>query len=695
MVSAHTISTLAVRETPPAEPSIILASRVLSACSNPSPPPTPPLLPQHTFQDCDDAQLIDVLDPQQGRDAEFGTPTGPAFLLDELSGPVATSSPFEPRSATPTPRHTEDQANTSQPDLITFDSFPATDPGDNHSRQEPQTILVADSDPVQPVTKSVDELFSISPRPSLASPIATINELIMPNAHLDKESTATPNEEVGVTCPLAIEVDPPASPPLIDMAVPEDEGVTHLVMPSEEPPVSDHQTPPLRRSTRPRKSRSSLPQTIVDTSPQPPSVHEGVEDAGSGAAVVRKPNDAQESPQRKRKLKLTPKPEDKGEGSSMGVPITPRRLTQVTRVHRELGSLSPMSAAVLTQLLPKPSGDSASRSTTPQPPQDDSVPHPDAAPAVSAPATPPLQTPAFVFPKVSQSDVLGDASRPKSPLRPFSPSRFAEGSRTPARRVPIAQAIADGTYSAHKLPAAFGAVRPPNQPGSPVFKKLALDDPARSPAKRVLMNEAVLVPPPSPEKSVDKGKGRATTIRPQSTVRSSSVPPRERTASAEPPSTLSRRERGASAEPSARPVALGRRPFFQKPASSDGVSTSSMQTRTTLPYPLRQQQRSHPTIPEAEEPGTSAVRPAAPGASTVANGAAQTLASPAKAGSSLRQPSAGVGSRIPRIGAKPYARTKPVGAAPSKLPTPSKPKTVTRGKVHLYVEYLVVHRLYR
>lgn len=695
MVSAHTISTLAVRETPPAEPSIILASRVLSACSNPSPPPTPPLLPQHTFQDCDDAQLIDVLDPQQGRDAEFGTPTGPAFLLDELSGPVATSSPFEPRYATPTPRHTEDQANTSQPDLITFDSFPATDPGDNHSRQEPQTILVADSDPVQPVTKSVDELFSISPRPSLASPIATINELIMPNAHLDKESTATPNEEVGVTCPLAIEVDPPASPPLIDMAVPEDEGVTHLVMPSEEPPVSDHQTPPLRRSTRPRKSRSSLPQTIVDTSPQPPSVHEGVEDAGSGAAVVQKPNDAQESPQRKRKLKLTPKPEDKGEGSSMGVPITPRRLTQVTRVHRELGSLSPMSAAVLTQLLPKPSGDSASRSTTPQPPQDDSVPHPDAAPAVSAPATPPLQTPAFVFPKVSQSDVLGDASRPKSPLRPFSPSRFAEGSRTPARRVPIAQAIADGTYSAHKLPAAFGAVRPPNQPGSPVFKKLALDDPARSPAKRVLMNEAVLVPPPSPEKSVDKGKGRATTIRPQSTVRSSSVPPRERTASAEPPSTLSRRERGASAEPSARPVALGRRPFFQKPASSDGVSTSSMQTRTTLPYPLRQQQRSHPTIPEAEEPGTSAVRPAAPGASTVANGAAQTLASPAKAGSSLRQPSAGVGSRIPRIGAKPYARTKPVGAAPSKLPTPSKPKTVTRGKVHLYVEYLVVHRLYR
>ncbi|KAJ2957896.1 hypothetical protein NUW54_g14570 [Trametes sanguinea] len=48
-------------------------------------------------------------------------------------------------------------------------------------------------------------------------------------------------------------------------------------------------------------------------------------------------------------------------------------------------------------------------------------------------------------------------------------------------------------------------------------------------------------------------------------------------------------------------------------------------------------------------------------------------ASPAKAASSLRQPSAGPSSKIPRIGAKPYARPTATGkheVAASKLPAP-------------------------
>ncbi|KAI0748055.1 hypothetical protein C8Q80DRAFT_1270502 [Daedaleopsis nitida] len=641
----------------PDEPSMILASKVLSACSNPSPPPTPPLPIQQALPELEDAQLVDISDPAEVQGHLLGTPTRPRLPLGHLSEPIATSSPFAPPSSLYTPTHADSQANVSQADLIAFDSFSAPNPHEPDDPPAPSFDAVQDLAPLIPT--SVDDLLALSPHTAVALPEGA-QQFDTQNPSGNKESIGNEEQEQVqvVRSPVLEAIPATVTAPLIEMTLAADEG-----------------TPPPRRSSRPRKSRSPLPQTVVDYSPQPHPPAQA--DVMVPAAT---PDDVQNSPQRKRKLNVASDYDDRCEGGSSGAPLTPRRLPQVAHMHRELGSLSPMSAGVLMQLLPKPADGSASGSSTPQPPTTSQVSNLQEIPEAAhppAPSTPPHQITGFVFPKVVPSDISSSAARPKSPLRPFSPPKVAEGSRTPARRVPIAQAIADGTYSAQKLPAAFGAFRAPN-PTSPVFKKLAIDDPTRSPAKRVPMSEAVPVPPLSPGKNVDKGKGRAVT-RPQSPVRALSVPrERQRSTSVEPQPLLGRRERGASAEPSSRPPALGRRPLFQKPASSDGVSSSGLKSQAALPFPFTQQQRLHPAIPEDEESGPSAVRSNAAGASGVV---AHASVSPAKSGSSLRQPSAGAGSKIPRIGTKPYARPKAVDGAPSKLPTPAKTRMITKAKL--------------
>ncbi|KAI0721713.1 hypothetical protein C8T65DRAFT_203197 [Cerioporus squamosus] len=648
----------------PDEPSIILASRVLSACSNPSPPPSPPPTLQQPLPVSNDVQLVDVTDPGDYQDADVSTPKGPLIALDGLSEPIASSSPFIQPSPTTAPKPPDDQGDVSQPDLITFDSFSEADSSRHHVATI--TSCAAASTPSRLAPKSVDDLLSMSPHP-ISTSFAQAERADTQEIDMDKEATVTPDDEMEGANSLAHQVDPRApSPLLIEMTVPAEEAA-HAPASANEPAVLDldeEQTPPLRRSTRPRRSRSSLPQTITNPSPRVTPPKKQVDTDASA--------DSDSTPQRKRKAKPSPAREDKGDEAIVQVVATPRSLPQLAHVHRELGSLSPMSAAVLTQLLPR-GGGSASGPSSPLPPQptEDNSPSTEIVPE-PAPHTPPHQSTSFVFPRVGPSDASSDAPRPKSPLRPFSPSKFAEGSRTrtPARRVPIAQAIADGTYSSQKLPGAFATTRPPHAPGSPVFKKLVLDDPGRSPARRVPMSEALPVPPHSPSR-VDKGKGKAV-FRAQSPVRASSIPPRQRSASAEPQPVFGRKERGTSADPSTRPPALGRRPLFQKPASSDGTPSSSLKSRTVLPFPLTGQQRLPPAIPEADESGSSAARPAATGAP----------ASPAKLGSSLRQPSAGAGSKIPRIGAKPYARPRAgtVDAAPSKLPTPVKARIVTKAK---------------
>ncbi|KAI1795940.1 hypothetical protein LXA43DRAFT_880920 [Ganoderma leucocontextum] len=651
-------------DTIPDEPSVILASRVLSACSNPSPPPSPPLTAKNHMSEPDDIQHFDLLGSSWPPNALDGA----LIPLDGLAEPIMSSSPFLPRVSTPTQQHTS-QANTSQPDLIAFDSF--STPNASHINALSGSAPLHDT-LAQPTTPSVDDLLAMSPRPSL--PIVHDQQTDVPEHSEPVSPTATLDEGMEVATSFVGGVERSPSPtPLIQVAAPKEATALESTSSSEDASTPKEETPPLRRSSRPRKSRSSLPQTIANTSLQPPlTKQQSTEPECSGAEQ----SDEQRNTQRKRKLRHSPKPEDKGEGTSTNAPTTPRRLPQVACLQRELGSLSPMSTAVLSQLFANVAAGSASGSATPLPPQipqDDGGPRPGNVLA-PAPKTPPQQTPSFIFPKVGPSgDPASGAQRPRSPLRPFSPSRFGEGSRTPARRVPIAQAVAEGTYSPNQLPSAFGTARPTNAPGSPVFKKLALDDPLRSPAKRVPMNEAVPAPPPSPGRPLDKGKGKSIP-RLQSPVRASSVP-RQRSTSVEP-QPLPRRERGASAEPAPRQPALGRRPLFQKPASSDGVPGSAIKPNSGLPFPLvpGQQQRV-PSIPEGEESCLSPTR-LAPRAAVGAGsrGTSAAAASPAKQGSSLRQPSAGSGSKIPRIGAKPYARPRSATSveAASKFPASTK-----------------------
>ena len=643
----------------------MLASRVLSASGNPSPPPSPPLPSESGPSTFMDVQLLDISNSPQPQATPIETPTGPLIPIDDVPELSAAPPPIISRATTPTPAHI-DVANTSQPDLITFDSFSASRDTDGPTTSEPQ---YQESLPARLTASTIDDLLSMSPRPI----ISATQEDIPDSTLAEPQSDATaPEDEEEVENSLVIEVDSPTLPTLLANSPPPEAG---RVEDSE--PTAEHaqgSTPQLRRSSRPRKSRSSLPQTVA-TPPQPSTSSIEVVEKSSGTAPTPASQDAQPSPARKRKLKPTPRLGSNILDGTADV-STPRRVPRTDLTRRDLGSLSPMSAAVLKQLLPAAApGESVSRSTTPQPQTSEPAGPPEPA---APPSTPPNQAANLVFPKVG-SQVDGTATeiqRPRSPLRPFptSPSKLDDIARTPARRVPIAQAIAEGTYSAQKLPALFGAPRPTAAPGSPVFKRLALDDPTRSPAKRVPISEAVIIPPYSPS----KGKEVA---RPSSPVRPA-LRERERSGSAEPRPLLDRKERGASAEPTTRPPALGRRPFFQKPASSDGITSSSASTkpRTALPFPLVQSQRLHPSIPEADEPGPSVVRPSTATAGTSSQ-RAQPTASPAKGVSSLRQPSAGAGSKIPRIGAKPYARPKAAGkpeGSSSKLPTPAKSRPASK-----------------
>ncbi|KAI0781006.1 hypothetical protein BD413DRAFT_675508 [Trametes elegans] len=617
----------------PDEPSVVLANRVLSASGNPSPPPSPLLPSQTDVAPFPDVQLLDVSDSPQPQGSFDSIPTGPLIPIDGLPEPTAASSPPISRQGTPSPNHAG-AANTSQPDLIAFDSFsvPHDDPPLAMQSQDQQLLSA------QPSNSTVDDLLSMSPNPvsMVPSEHEQSDAPLAPRATQD--AITTPDEEMEVVNSLIIEPDCPV-PSIEEADNTEQPLLEEAHVEGLAPETSQDTNPPLRRSTRPRKSRNSLPEATA-TPPQnaqPKLLNETPEELGNALkSRLEHQQVPQPSPARKRKLKAYPQLGDKGVGSGIDV-ITPKRPPQPTLAPRELGPLSPVSAAVLTQLLPQAAGESVSQFTTPQPqanePAVSSLPDP-------APSTP-QQAVNLVFPKVGQqtTDAAPDIQRPRSPLRPFPSSMLKpdEVTRTPARRVPIAQAVAEGTYSAQKLPALFGPSRTTTAvPGTPVFRRPALDDPARSPAKRVPMSEAVIVP---------------------------RVLVRARVSFVLGPRYARRREN----ENAAAPPNLDR-----SPGGGSGARPQNPQHAHLL------SDEDH-SIPEADEPGPSTSQ--APATSMGAQASKQVKTSPAKPASSLRQPSVGAGSKIPRIGVKPYARSKSAGkpaTVTSKLPTPAKSRVASK-----------------
>lgn len=269
------------------------------------------------------------------------------------------------------------------------------------------------------------------------------------------------------------------------------------------------------------------------------------------------------------------------------------------------------------------------------------------------PATPPqTPRPSLMYPDISGSTVQRPVVAP-TPVREnnnarkfTSPAKFSsevnDVCRTPARRVPIETVLARGTSSLQRT-VQLSTGSDPSQLGrfpttrTLIFTRPALDDPSRSPAKRVPVTDLPASPP-------RENQTQSSPTRFSLRTGSASVEPRPlgsvvaRSQSAEPCPTISK---SGNDERSKEPV-FPKAPMPPIP-------------RTKLPFPLLPVQKPGsdlpPSIPEEREGSATG--------NTEAGVMLGRLSQDTM--SQLRQPSAN--SRIPRIGNKPYARPPPKGKA--------------------------------
>ncbi|KIK59903.1 hypothetical protein GYMLUDRAFT_60002 [Collybiopsis luxurians FD-317 M1] len=355
----------------------------------------------------------------------------------------------------------------------------------------------------------------------------------------------------------------PSLPPPTDLDE-EQFVVDALVLPTAReithPPSSP---PPPRLATRPRRS------TARYSSPIRP------EELESDPQLSEQSSNQPKVPVSPRKtVTLVPYTPDPPTFVEESKPRSPSRIVAPATAaakSRELGSLSPSSVTILTSLLPPPA---------PPPSPLREVPEPDSAEAETSHVAPPIR---FASP-------IRKSSPKKFILHPAAPDH---PNTTPARRIPIQDAIANGQISPDKgfkqlsggrFPLASSRHLPIQSPARRVFVQ---DDSISSPSKKML----------------------------GSPVRSRSVEPT-------PSQPLQLKKRSESVEPASSGNSgkvAGRPSPFSRP---DFASTRTL----------------HPTIPEE-------------GPSTISGGS-QTLSIAPVKNSRLRQPT----SKIPRIGSKPYAR---------------------------------------
>lgn len=584
------------------EPSSALATKISRAWDNPSPPPSPPF-PPHNPEDLlelDTHQAVD-LPPFEAGTSESDV----AAMLDVQQGATEESLSRELSVAT-----------LPQSDLINFDppTYPNNAPRPplvTHSITSSLTDFVQAPLDTYEHSSTVDELLAISPQrqmtppplPSTEVPVVDVRKMLSAdNTYAQK---ATPLEEqvdiqIQQLAPVTISSTPSTSPippqPLINLAP---------VLESEESGT------PLRRSSRQRRSVSPLVLPLVNQ--HSPSATFGSQDI---PALQVSPNEPlllspRSGPARRKSAKgkereLSSLPTGVTEAEAMHgqvsgtteVPPTPsERPEEHTRFR--LRSLSPTSTGVLEQLLP-----SKLSSAMHEPQHNPFIPQP----VFAAP------------PRASNISSANTASQ-KTPLEP---------PRTPARRVPISQAVKEGSLPTHS---AF-QILSPRKPdlnatntgsfGSPVFRRVALDDPTRSPAKRIPVVEAL------PSATKPRPPANADLFAPN--------PPQyeERSQSEEPlPSVATKSGRSASVEPvqsvlSVKKSGLGR------------IPSAVLSTPTNLPYPItRTPNRTISAIPEVDETEVQT------------SGISSSPTRP----TAVRPLPARIESRIPRIGAKPYART--------------------------------------
>ncbi|KAI0928744.1 hypothetical protein AcW2_004654 [Taiwanofungus camphoratus] len=693
---------------PPDEPSSALASKVLRAHDNPSPPPSPaPEERSEVFSSSmqsDHGFLVDSYDSSvRTNDRRFkhvATPSSASQTHSTARKQRASNSPRQPSSP---------EANASEP-LIIFDSFSTPSASPRIRTLRPPTVVEPVSPSIRNTTiTTVDDLLSLSP---VSSPSG-----VDPSVDSDKHDASNPlrisgddpspsaDEEEQVRQVLNGQAEALSSQHL---SVPQD------VIPSYEVAAEPEPHTPIRRSTRPRRSRSPfLPKIMSEAAassapgPSRQSETRGTNHslaAPVGLRIKKKARNRGATPNRENSAEVHDFKKDKVEGIDSAVRNAPPREVKCAaaqhfeergegsrkdygsdeegkrsrhaRTQRKLGSLSPTSAEPLLQPLPSASGSADSTSTEGALLADPSVPELDSVPNLAS-ALPMSVLSSQSDLRIASAAVVQRENSPNTSLP--SPSKLMDANRTSARRVPIAQAIAQGTFPTLRYGSSTtgGLLRHTDTStgpgmgllGSPVFKRPPLDDPMRSPAKRIPISQTMST---NALTSPVKGKAPERGISP---VRAFSKD-RQRSASVEPRLLASQIERNSSVEPLRPPIpslAVGKDGLFMRPSSdigsqlsgsaSAGSNTKAGKTRGALPFPITAATSRVPlSIPEAKE---DVFEPSSPPAKLFPS-SSPSRQSHSKTSSNLRQPSAGSRSRIPRIGAKPYARPKTTESSSSK-----------------------------
>ena len=599
----------------------------MRASDNPSPPPRP-----HTTVSFDL-----VMKDGQTPFPDISAPPSPfrpinlRERLDQFTAAECALSP-EPRPEASSDQHLPLQDSNgviSQPDLMSFESCSAlvkmlpTEPfTEGHSRASPvQNVLSG-------ATSNIDDLLAQSPQrlPNMPSPPRVDG--------IEQSNSSDSLDKLRQGVPVDADSGPPpsSSSPLI----------ANLCAPDI---IEQRTSSPVRRSAR--LSVTPLPLRITHAQQPSESKLKGKFKAttllaeGKNSTIQDEQTDGQGSPDPFPHSQRSPEEKER-RSRRRGL----NGKLETPNLKRELGSLSPQSAEVLARLLPAEGSTPLPVGQSSQPQRDlflGSLDPPPSTPqrpdSNSRPNLTAIHRPLFVAPTPIR--LTGGLSGPPSPLK-FSVT-VDDVSRTPARRVPIQDAFVQGSASAQNamlLSAKRDASTRLTMRG-PVFSRPASDDAPRSPAKRVLIAE-LNTPVRSPARPV-AAKARSASAEPKPLF---PQPARSRSVDPSPQASRITDSKGRDRK--------GKEPMFPKPPSKPRPGAK-------LPFPLVPGQKAGTDLPHSipEE----AEGPEAVGEDAIANEAAAS-SSPVK--SSLKKPS--TGSRIPRIGAKPYARPQPRKPAATKLP---------------------------
>ncbi|KAF9227944.1 hypothetical protein BS17DRAFT_746939 [Gyrodon lividus] len=602
---------------PPDEPSSVLASKIMRAQDNPSPPPQHRAHPGINYMPGKDGQFppLDISVPP--------SPFRTINLFERLNQLAAP--PFESLCGPPTltlgdsPPQIFKPSNVSQLDLISFESGPP--PAVSFPTERTLPVAANISRSMTPTQSTVDDLLSQSPervsaRVNHTEPEASSSKLV---SGLHEQTTTE------VSQPLEAEVIGSSS--------------TLIVIPSfdlKTPSISDDRPrTPLRQSARQSGTRTPPVTHGAKTSlsPKPKGKDKALSPTAEENAISKESCNEAELPSsvdsddipavkegRKGKRRAT---------NNKGVNNTS---------YQKLGSLSPHSACVLTGLFASSEHTPSIEQTLLSMESTHNVPTPSTPPPVPRPSAP---HPDFSRTTVKRPVIAPAPVQAGSGIRNIlSPHKFSftieDTSNTPARRVPIQDALASRGPSVQMAVHSSIAVDK-SQTGlsstirAPVFMRPVLDDSARSPAKRVPITDFLATPAEGVQFS-------------SSPVR---FGPRAKSASVEPPTLGPVPARSRSVEPSPTFARLdaggkGKEPMFPK-------ISAIPRSGAKLPFPLIPNQKSGSglphSIPEEDEKVDMGV-----GGSDAPPGTAMQSSTK----SQLRLHS--VGSRIPRIGNKPYER---------------------------------------